>query len=84
MDEIKTKKAVEVLKCLGVAGKDKAVIVADEGETIATRSLKNIPGVTAIPAKGLNVYDILNAKYLVITEKGLAGVTERLSAGASN
>ncbi len=79
LEDFKTKQAVEVLKNLGVSDRDKAVVVAEEAEGFVAKSLKNIPGVKAMPAKGLNVYDVLNAKYLIMTEKGLDGVTERLS-----
>lgn len=79
LSEFKTKQAAAVLDNIGVAGRGGAVVVADEAESFVSKSLKNIPGVKAIPAKGLNVYDVLNAKYLVMTEKGLDQVTERLA-----
>ena len=82
LDEIKTKEAAQVLERLGVGSRERAVIVAEDGDSVTTMSLRNIAGITAIPAKGLNVYDILNAKYLVITEKGLDEVSQRLSAVA--
>ncbi len=79
LSDFKTKQAAAVLTNIGVAGRGGALVVADEAEGFVAKSLKNIPGVKAIPAKGLNVYDVLNAKYLVMTEKGLDQVTERLA-----
>ena len=80
LKEIKTKEAAVVLRNLGVSSKERAVVVAAEDEEFVAQSLRNIPGITALPVKGLNVYDILNAKYLVLTEKGLEGVSERFAA----
>ncbi|MCB0323496.1 MAG: 50S ribosomal protein L4 [Bdellovibrionales bacterium] len=80
LGEVKTKAAHQVLQRLGIGAKDRAVVVAAEEDEHVTLSLRNIAGVTAMPAEGLNVYDVLNAKYLLLTEKGLAKVEERLRA----
>ena len=41
-----------------------------------SKSARNIPGVLTTTAKLLNVYDILNAKYLVIDQAALATIEE--------
>ena len=40
------------------------------------RSARNIPGVSTTTARLLNVYDIVNAKYLVIDQNALAAIEE--------
>ena len=42
------------------------------------RIIRNIQGVDALPAKGLNVYDILRREGLVMTRDGLRETIERL------
>ena len=41
-----------------------------------TESPRNLPGVTTAPAKLINVYDLLNAKTLVIDKEALAVIEE--------
>ena len=80
LNEIKTQKAVKVLEALGIKDGERAVIVATDDDTHVAKSLGNVSGVTTLPVAGLNVYDILNAKYLIVTEKALDGIEQRLSA----
>ena len=40
------------------------------------KSARNIPGVVTSPAKLINVYDLLNAKTLVIDKDALAVIEE--------
>ena len=40
------------------------------------QSARNIPGVVTTPASILSVYDILNAKYLVVDKDALAKIEE--------
>ena len=40
------------------------------------KSARNLPGVLTTPANQLNVYDILNAKYLVVDQAALAKIEE--------
>ena len=40
------------------------------------KSARNIPGVVTTPASILSVYDILNAKYLVVDKDALAKIEE--------
>ena len=48
---------------------------AAQGE-IVVKSARNLPGVTTAPAKLINVYDLLNAKTLVIDKEALAVIEE--------
>ncbi|HQH26988.1 MAG TPA: 50S ribosomal protein L4 [Oligoflexia bacterium] len=82
LEEIKTKQAAKALRQLGIPRGEKVAVVTGDDETTAVYSLRNIAGVTVMSAAGLSVYDILNANYLVITEKGLAGIEGRFALAA--
>ena len=46
------------------------------------RAAANIPHVDVLPAQGINVYDILRHKWLVLTRPALAALDERLGAAS--
>ena len=74
MGEIKTKAFqgfLDAVKCDG-----KAVVVTPEVNETVVKSARNIPGVLTTTARMLNVYDIANAKYLVIDQAALATIEE--------
>ena len=74
MDSIKTKAFrgfLDAVKCDG-----KAVVTTPEVNENVVKSARNIPGVLTTTAKILSVYDILNAKYLVIDQAALATIEE--------
>ena len=74
MDEIKTKAFkgfLDAVKCDG-----KAVVITPEVNGSVVKSARNIPGVLTTSARMLSVYDILNAKYLVIDQAALATIEE--------
>ena len=74
MDAIKTKAFkgfLDAVKCDG-----KAVVITPEVNQTIVRSARNIPGVSTTTARMLSVYDILNAKYLVIDQNALAAIEE--------
>ncbi len=74
MDEIKTKSFqgfLDAVKCDG-----KAVVITKGVSENVVKSARNIPGVTTTPANILSVYDLVNAKYLVIDQSALATIEE--------
>ena len=73
MEAIKTKAMVEFLAKVGA---EKAVIVTPEVNDNVVKSARNIPGVITTTAKILSVYDIVNAKQLVIDKAALAIIEE--------
>ena len=79
LNEIKTKKAIEVLKNLGINSGEKVVVITTSDDQFVDLSLRNIERVRNIAVEGLNVYDVLNAKYVILTEKALLGVEARLA-----
>ena len=74
MDAIKTKDFRNFLTAVKCDGK--AVVITPEVNEIVVKSARNIPGVMTTTAKILSVYDILNAKYLVIDRAALAIIEE--------
>ena len=74
MDEIKTKSFKNFLTAVNAEGK--SVVVTPEVNDIVVKSARNNPGVVTSPAKLINVYDLLNAKTLVIDKDALAVIEE--------
>ena len=74
MDTIKTKDFRAFLTAVGCDGK--AVVVTPEVNENVVKSARNIPGVMTTMANLINVYDLLNAKYLVLDKAALAVIEE--------
>ena len=73
-DAIKTASFRKFLDAVKVEGK--AVVVTPAVDQIIVKSARNIPGVLTTPANQLNVYDILNAKFLVVDQAALSKIEE--------
>ncbi|MCI9426833.1 MAG: 50S ribosomal protein L4 [Eubacterium sp.] len=73
LDEIKTKKFVQVMKNLNV---DKALVVMKEKDVNVIQSAKNIPNVKTTLTSTINVYDILKYKTVVITKSAVENIEE--------
>ena len=73
MDGIKTKTMQTLMNAMGVT--KSVIITADNNENVV-KSTRNIPGVVTTTAKILSVYDIVNAKQLVIDKAALATIQE--------
>ncbi len=73
MDAIKTKAMKGFLDAVGAT---KSVVITPEANDVIVKSARNIPGVTTTTAKILSVYDIVNAKQLVIDKAALAIIEE--------
>jgi large subunit ribosomal protein L4 len=74
--EIKTAK---LAKQFGGLGLGKALVVDGEFDKNFEMSARNINHVSLLPAKGLNVYDIMRSDKLVLTRAALAAIEERLA-----
>ena len=74
MDAIKTADFRKFLNAVNVDGK--AVVVTPAVDNVIVKSARNIPGVLTTPATNLNVYDIINAQYLVVDQAALATIEE--------
>ena len=74
LDAIKTADFRKFLDAVQAAGK--AVVVTPAVDEVIVKSARNIPGVLTTPATNLNVYDIINAQYLVVDQAALATIEE--------
>ena len=73
-DAIKTADFRKFLSAVKADGK--ALVVTPAVDEIVVKSARNLPGVLTTPAAQLNVYDILNAQYLVVDQAALAKIEE--------
>lgn len=74
MDSIKTKDFRAFLTAVKADGK--SLVVTPAKDEVIVKSARNIPGVVTSMANLINVYDILNAKYLVLDKEALAVIEE--------
>lgn len=74
LDAIKTKDFRSFLSAVKADGK--AAVITPEVNEVVVKSARNLPGVTTAHAKLINVYDLLNAKTLVIDKEALAVIEE--------
>jgi large subunit ribosomal protein L4 len=74
MDAPKTKEMVAILNNLK-ATKKSLIVIADKDENVV-KSARNIPGVKTTYVNTLNVYDILNHDYLIMTQEAAKRVEE--------
>ena len=79
ISEPKTKLMVSALKSLNVSGKTLIIadFKADENKNLEL-SARNIPSVKLILPSNLNVKDLIEADFVVITESAVNDITERL------
>ncbi|MBE5924325.1 MAG: 50S ribosomal protein L4 [Lachnospiraceae bacterium] len=73
LDEVKTKKFVEVLGNLEVS---KALVVTKDNDENLVLSARNVPDVKTALTNTINVYDILKYDTLVITKDAVAAIEE--------
>jgi len=81
LDEAKTKepKTGALAKQFGKLGFEKVLIVDGEFDKNFQMSARNLSHVGMLPAKGLNVYDIMRTDKLVLTTAALKLIEERLA-----
>jgi large subunit ribosomal protein L4 len=75
--EIKTKNFADVLKTLKL---ESALIVTEKQNDHLDLSSRNVPDVKVLRSEGLNVYDILKYRMLVLLEPALKNIEGRLLA----
>ena len=76
LETIKTREFVNVLNALDLSD---LLIVSDAEEATLLLSSRNIPDVKVIKTEGLNVYDILKFKNLLLVESTIKNIEGRLS-----
>jgi large subunit ribosomal protein L4 len=77
LDHIKTKSVVSVIETLKL---ENPLIVIDAKNEALELSSRNIPGVKVLRVEGLNVYDILKHKNLVLLASSIKNIEGRLAA----
>jgi large subunit ribosomal protein L4 len=77
LEAAKTKNMVQALTELKVSS---ALIVIAEPDAAVERSARNLPKVKVLRVEGLNVYDLLRYDHLILTERALKLLEERLAA----
>ncbi len=74
MDTIKTKTFARFLADVNALGKP--MVVTAKNDPVVVKSARNIPGCNATFASLINVYDVVNAKKLVLDKAALAVIEE--------
>ncbi len=81
LDGFKTRRVVEILRALSLGGAS-VLIVIDARNEYVERSARNLPGVTVLLAEGVNVYDVLRHRKLLVTKAALGAIEARLAGGS--
>jgi large subunit ribosomal protein L4 len=72
----KTKELIAAMSRWGIAANEKTLLIMDELVENVYLSARHVASLKLIPADGLNVFDILNAKKIVVTSEALAKIQE--------
>jgi len=75
LKEAKTKEAIAIIQNLKL---DSALFVDDRENKNLFLSTRNIPKVKTVHTAQINVYDVLNYKWLVLTKRAFDSLTEKL------
>jgi large subunit ribosomal protein L4 len=77
IEEIKTRRVVEILQSLGLGGQGVLIVIPEADEKVE-RSARNLRGVSVLRAEGLNTYDVLRHQKLLMTRGAVEVVQTRL------
>jgi len=75
LDRIKTKSFATIMNNLEI---DNALIVIPGRDEVIEKSARNIQGIKVLPSAGLNVYDVLRYRRLILTGPCISVLEERL------
>jgi len=81
--EPKTKLATALLAGLGLDGSQSVLVVIDREEPLLERAVRNLPWAMVLRAEGLNTYDVLRHKRLVLTRGAVDALHARLAGAAA-
>ena len=82
LDGFKTRQIAEILGALGVAGESVLIVVGQE-DVHVEKSARNIRRVGVVRAAGLNVYDLLRYKHVLVTRSAVERIEARLRSSRS-
>jgi large subunit ribosomal protein L4 len=77
MDQIKTQDFVKIMQVLDV---DNGIIVTDNATENLTKSSRNVNGYKVMSSEGLNVYDLLLHKKVILLQPVIESLEKRLMA----
>lgn len=77
MDQIKTKEFVKIMQVLEV---ENGIIVADNAPETLKKSSRNVNGYKVMSSEGINVYDLLLHKKVVLLQPAIESLEKRLMA----
>jgi len=77
LERIKTKDFVSIIKSLET---DNVLLVTDQKDDNLEMSSRNVPNVKVLRSEGLNVYDLLKYKNVILLEPAVKALEGRLSA----
>ena len=80
MDAAKTKELASSFKALGV--ENALIIGGAEVDANFAKAARNIPNIDVLPVAGLNVYDVMRRRQLVVTKDALEGIGARFETKA--
>ena len=80
LSEAKTKELSAKFKALGV--ENALIIGGSEVDQNFAKAARNIPNIDVLPVAGLNVYDVMRRRQLVVTKDALEGIGARFEAKA--
>ncbi|UCG13042.1 MAG: 50S ribosomal protein L4 [Deltaproteobacteria bacterium] len=75
LSEIRTKAFVEVLQTFGI---ENVLVVIPETDNLLERSARNVPYTKVLRSEGLNVYDILRYRHLVLMKDAVSKIESAL------
>jgi large subunit ribosomal protein L4 len=78
IDKPKTKSFAEKIAGIGVEGK--ALVIDSMDNTNAVLATRNNPKVRFVDATDINVYDVVNSRFIVLTQAALDRLTEALES----
>lgn len=76
LPEPKTRRVVEMLSALGLEGS--VLIVSKGANADLERAARNLKNVKVLRSEGVNVYDVLKHRHLLITQEAVQALAERL------
>ncbi|HIG23106.1 MAG TPA: 50S ribosomal protein L4 [Henriciella marina] len=80
LSEAKTKELSAKFKALGV--ENALIIGGSEVDQNFAKAARNIPNIDVLPVAGLNVYDVMRRRQLVVTKDALEGIGARFETKA--
>ena len=79
LEEYKTKRVAKLLRDLSLEDAPVLIVIAAE-DPFLERSARNLANVSVLRVAGLNVYDVLRHRRLLLTKAAVAAIGERLGS----